>query len=236
MIEHLKQTEGIEHVEELIIDYNSSLTNLSILSVFTNLRFLFLYGHHIQSLDGIESFSKGRFIKIKTHSNRRRDISRLSNTKVTSIDLYVEQKEDLTAIGGFKYLKTVDIYNSMEPDFEVWKDVRFDNLSFKKCKFKELGNIAAIPGLDNISFVACRSLEQFTGDNSNIKRLVVDGSKKLDLRTLKTYKGIETLIVNNCTYEMNLTEIGGLKNIKHIDFILCQVQVDLIPLKEYFLK
>ncbi|SMF86067.1 hypothetical protein SAMN05661091_3271 [Paenibacillus uliginis N3/975] len=234
LIEHLKRMNGIDKIEELIIDYNSSLKNLSIVSAFTNLKFLFVYGQHIQSFDGIESFTKGEYIKIQTHSNRRRDISQFSNTTVTGIDLYVERKEDLTAIAGFKYLKTIDIYRSMEPDLEEWKDVHFENLSFKRCKFKELGNTAAISGLTTIDVLGCRSLERFTGGNQRIKRLVVDGCKKLDLRTLKTFEGIETLIVNSCPNEMNLTEIGGLKNVKHIDFILCEVQVDLIHLKEYF--
>lgn len=236
LITHLKRIKGIEKVEKLIIDYNSSLENLRIVSAFINLKVLYVHGQHIQSLDGIECFTEGEYIKIQTHHNRRRDLSQLSNTKVTGIDLYVERKEDLTAIVGLKYLKTIDIYHSMEPDFNAWKDVHFENLSFKRCKFKELGNIAAISGLDDISVLGCRSLERFTGDNSNIKRLVLDGSKKLDLSTLKTFEGIEVLIVNSCTKEMNLTEIGGLKNVKHIDFILCQVQVDLIHLKEYFPK
>ncbi|MNC30574.1 hypothetical protein D3C75_788620 [compost metagenome] len=42
------------------------------------------------------------------------------------------------------------------------------------------------------------------------------------------------LIVNSCTKELNLTEIRGLKFVKHINFILCNVKVDLINLKEYF--
>ncbi|MBT2765596.1 hypothetical protein [Paenibacillus sp. ISL-20] len=234
LIEHLKRVKGIDKFEKLIIDYNSSLKNLSIVSAFTNLKILYVYGQHIQSFDGIESFTKGEYIKVQTYSNRRRDISQLSNTTVTGIDLYVERKEDLTAIAGFKYLKTIDIYSSMEPDLEEWKDVHFENLSFKKCKFKELGNTAAISGLTTIDVLGCRSLERFTGNNRRIKRLVVDGCKKLDLRTLKTFEGIETLIVNSCPNEMNLTEIGGLKNVKHIDFILCEVQVDLIHLKEFF--
>ncbi|MNI87562.1 hypothetical protein D3C73_1447700 [compost metagenome] len=64
----------------------------------------------------------------------------------------------------------------------------------------------------------------------------MDGSKKLDLRTLTTFAGIEILIVNSCTQEMNLTELTGLEHVKHIDFILCEVQVDLIHLKDYFPK
>ncbi|WP_157764348.1 hypothetical protein [Paenibacillus riograndensis] len=235
LMEHLKQITDIEKVEKLIIDYNSSLTNLRILSAFTSLKILHVYGQHIKSLDGIEFFNKGEYIKIQTHSNRHRDLSQLSNTKVEYIDLFAERKEDLTAIAGFKNIKILDIYHSpIEPDFEEWKDVRIENLSFKSCKFKEFGNTTAASALDDISILGCRSLERFTGDNSNIKRLVLDGSKKLDLRTLKTFAGIETLIVNSCTQEMNLTELAGLDNVKHIDFILCQVQVDLIQLKEHF--
>lgn len=234
LIEHLSQMKGIDKIERLIIDYNSSLMNIRVVGAFTNLKILYVYGKHIQSFDGIESFSKGKYIKIQTYLNRRRDISQLTNTKVTGIDLYVERKEDLSAIAGFKYLEKIDVYHSMKPDLEEWKDVYFENLSFKRCKFKELGSTAAISGLTDISVLGCRSLERFTGDNSRITRLVVDGCKKLDLRTLKTFEGIETLIVNSCTQEMNLTEIGGLEHVKHIDFILCQVHVDLIHLKEYF--
>lgn len=235
LMEHLQQMKGIDRIKTLTIDYNSSLKNLSILRVFTNLRGLFVYGQHIKSLDGIEFFNKGEYIKIQTHRNRHRDLSLLSNTKVEYIDLFAERKEDLTAIAGFKDIKILDIYHSpIEPDFEEWKDVRIENLSFKSCKFKEFGNTTAASALDDLSILGCRSLERFTGDNSNIKRLVLDGSKKLDLRTLKTFAGIETLIVNSCTQEMNLAELAGLDKVKHIDFILCQVQVDLIQLKEHF--
>ncbi|OAB34874.1 hypothetical protein PMSD_14040 [Paenibacillus macquariensis subsp. defensor] len=234
LIEHLKQMKGIDKVELLTIDYNSSLKNLGVLIAFVNLKILYVYGQHIQSFDGIEWFSKGEYINIETYRNRRRDISQLSRTKVRRMKLYVERVEDLSAVSGCKFLNTIDIYRSMEPNLAEWEDVPLENISFKKCKFKELGNIAAIQDLTIVNVIGCRSLERFTGDNSKIKRLVVDGCNKLDLRTLKTFEGIEVLIVNSCSDEMNLTEIGGLKHVKHIDFILCNVQVDLINLKEYF--
>jgi len=234
LTKHVSQVKGVNRIEELIIDSSSSLQDLSIVSAFPNLKYLFIHGHHIQSLDGIEAFRKGSYIKIQTHRNRRRDLSQLSKAKVKNIDLFVERKEDLTAIAGFEDINTLDIYHAMEPNLEEWENVRFQSLSFKSCKFIEFGDTAAISGLDQISVLGCRNLERFRGDNSNIKRLVVEGSKKLDVSTLKTFSGIHTLIVNSCTQEMNLTDLGGLEHIKHIDFILCQVQVDLIRLKEYF--
>lgn len=235
LTEHLKLIKGIDQIEELTINYNSSLNDLSVLQAFTNLKSLFIYGQQINTLEGIEWFNKGEYIQVQTYRNRRRDISQISQSTIKYIDLFVERVEDLSAIAGCKYLQKLNIYQSMEPDFAEWEEAPFERISFKRCKFKELGHTsAASQGLQEISVLGCRSLERFTGDNSNIRRLVVEGSKKLDLCTLKTFKGIEVLIVNSCTKEMNLKEIGGLEFVRHIDFILCKVEVDLIDLKEIF--
>lgn len=234
LIGHLQKTEGIDRIKSLTIDYSSSLNNLNILQAFTNLRSLFIYGQYIKSLEGIEWFKKGEYIQIQTHRNRQRDLSLLHQAKVKHIDLYVERREDISAVAECKHLKTIDIYRSKVNDFSEWSKVSVEKISFKSCKFVELGNLAVIPDLDDISVLGCRSLERFTGDNGNIKRVVVDGSKKLDLGTLKTFEDVEVLIINSCTQQMNLSEIRGLKYLKHIDFILCSVQVDLVNLKDYF--
>ncbi|MGG1638773.1 hypothetical protein [Paenibacillus sp. NRS-1760] len=235
LIEHLNQMEGTDRIEKLIINYNSSLGDLSVLQAFSSLKILYVYGQKIKSFDGIERLCKGEYIQIQTHRNRRRDISQLSQTKIKRIDIYVEQIEDYSAAARCKHLQTIDIFHSLiEPDFEEWKESPVEKMAFKSCKFKELGNVALISGLTNLSVRGCRSLERFKGDNSSIKRLEVDSCKKLDLSTLKTFKGVEVLIVNSCTKEFNLTEIEGLKDVKILGFILCNVEVDLINLKDYF--
>lgn len=234
LTDHLQQIEGIDRIRTLTINYNSSLTDLRVLRAFTNLKSLFVYGHQIISFDGIEWFNNGKNIIIETHRNRRRDISQISQTKVENVYLQVERMEDFSALAGCKYLKHVDIFHSMEPNFEEWKTMPAESVSFKSCKFKELGNLSMVPNLKELDVLGCRSLEKFIGDNSNIKRLVVDSCKKLDLSTLKTFEGVEVLIVNSCAKAMNLIEIGGLKYVRSINFILCNVEVDLINLKEYF--
>ncbi|WP_213507206.1 hypothetical protein [Paenibacillus faecis] len=176
-------------------------------------------------MEGIEWFIKGEYIQIQTHRNRQRNISQLAQTKVKYIGLYVEQSEDVVAVAGCKYLKTINIYRSKENDFSSWSKVTADTISFKSCKFAELGNMARILALEDLNVLGCRNLERFTGDNSTIKRLIVDGSKKLDLRTLKTFTGVEVLIINSFTQELNLTEIGGLTSVKHIDFIVSEAGV-----------
>jgi len=233
-IEHLRKIEGMDRIRRLIINYNSTLTNLNVLCTLSELRILHIYGQNIKTFEGIEWFDKGEYILIETIRNKQRDISRISKTQVKSIDLFVERLEDLSAIADCRSLTKLDLNRSMEVDFTQWRGVPFEFIGFRKGKFKELGNIAAIPDLKEIYVLGCRSLERFTGDNSSITRIIVDGCKKLDLRTLKTFEKIETLIVNSCPNEMNLCELTELKFVKHIDFILCNVQVDLVELKSYF--
>ncbi|MBD3920903.1 hypothetical protein H8B09_19210 [Paenibacillus sp. PR3] len=235
LTEHLRQLEGIDRVKSLTINWNSSLSNLRVLRAFTNLEYLSIYGHQIKSLDGVELFSKGEFIRIHTHKNRRRDLSQLSQAEVKRMLLHVERTEDFSAVAGCKELQTIDIYHSsIEPNLLEWKDVPLESIYFKSCKFKELGNTAATERLIEINVLGCRNLERFTGDNSIIKRMIVDSCKKLDLSTLRMFENLEWLTVNSCTQAMNLTEIGGLQHAKHISFILSNVEVDLINLKEYF--
>lgn len=235
LTDHLQHVEGINRITTLTINYNSSLTDLRVLRAFPNLKNLFVYGYQIKTFDGIEWFRNVEFIYIDTDRNRRRDISKISQTKVERIDLFVTRKEDLTAIARCRELQSIDIYRSMEPNFEEWGNMPAEKMSFKSCKFKELGNLSWLPNLKELDVLGCRSLERFKGDNSNIKRLVVETCNKLDLSTLKTFDGVEVLIVNSCTKSLNLTEIGGLNNVRSIDFLSCEnVKVDLINLKEYF--
>jgi hypothetical protein len=237
LIAHLNQMEGTDQIEKLIIDYNSSLGDLSVLLAFSSLKILYVYGQKIKSFDGIERLCKGEYIKIQTHRNRRRDISQLSQTTIKRIDIHVERIEDYSAVAACKSLQTIDFFHSsIEPDFAEWKESPVERMAFKSCKFKELGDVALLSGLTDLSVRGCRSFERFKGDNSNIKTLGISSCKKLDLSTLQTFKGVERLVVNSCTKELNLTEIKGLKDVKILEFILCNVEVDLINLKDYFPK
>lgn len=233
-IEYWRTVEGTEHIESLTINYNSSLKDVRLLSAFPNVKYLILYSRRLTSLEGIEWFAKGEYINIQTYKNRRRSITLLPQSQVDRINIDVERPEDLSAIAECRHLTALGLAKSMQLDLTTWSKVPLDTITFRRGKFKDLGETASITSLNDIRVLGCRSLERFVGDNSRITRLIAVNCKKLDLRTISTFEGIEVLIVNSCTNEMNLTEIGGLIHVKHIDFILCNVQVDLIDLKEYF--
>lgn len=236
LIEHLSKVDGIGQIEHLIINYDSSLSNLNVLSAFPNLRTLSVYGQHMKTLEGIERFDKGEYISIETYRNKERDISQLCKAQVKSLNIMVERVKDLLAIAECQSLRKLDLTHSMEIDVTQWRNVPLEFIAFRKGKFKEIGNLAAIPHLKEIYVLGCRNLERFTGDNSNITNMIIDSCKKLDLRTLNTFKKIERLVVNSCSHEINLSELGRLQYVKHLSFILCNASVDLIQLKTYFPK
>ncbi|RXZ81562.1 hypothetical protein EBB07_14675 [Paenibacillaceae bacterium] len=233
-IEHWRLVKGTEHIECLTIDYNSTLKNLNVIRFFPNIKILNLYGKKLLSVEGIECFQQGEFININTDGNRRRSLVGLCQASVKRITLVVEREDDLSALNECENLTKLELFRSPELDLVEWSRVPLKLIAFKRCRFKELGNTAAISTLKDIRVLGCRNLERFTADHSRITYIIIDNCKNLDLRTLNTFKGIEAIIVNSCPLEMNLIEIGKLEKVKHITFIRCNVEVDLINLKEYF--
>ncbi|RXZ81565.1 hypothetical protein EBB07_14695 [Paenibacillaceae bacterium] len=233
-IEHWRSVKGTEHIKYLTIGYNSTLRNVHVIQFFPNLKALVLNGKKLLSIEGIEWYQQGGVIDINTNGNRRRDLAGLNQASIKTIYLYVERADDLSAINGCTKVTHLDLYRSPELNLLEWGQVPLESLYLKRCKFKELDNTAAISTLKDIRVLDCRNLERFTGDHSRITYLIIDNCKKLDLCTLSTFKSAYAITVNSCPLEMNLIEIGKLEKVKHITFIRCNVEVDLINLKEYF--
>ncbi|NOU71801.1 hypothetical protein GC098_10275 [Paenibacillus sp. LMG 31458] len=227
--------EGIGQIETLSINFSSQLKDLEVVRAFPNLRNIAVYGYQITSLDGMGGFQQGEYIKISTESkNRRRRIAQISQAPIKRMSLQFARPEDLDAIGECVTLNSLDLFRSMDLDFSKWKRVPLESLGLMQGKFKELGNTAQVESLSNMRVLGCRNLEWFTGDNSRITRMVIEGCKKLDLRTLQSFQNIEALIVNGNSNKVALNEIGELKQLKSLWLIDCNVQVDISNLKHQF--
>lgn len=234
LADYLCAVEGIDQIQTLSINYSSQLKNLMVIKAFPNLRYLNIYGYQITSLDGLEWFQQGEFIHIWTESNHRRRISKIPEAPIKRLILQYARAEDLEDIAECLTLNDLEISRSRDLNFSKWTRVPLESLSLKKGKFKELGNTADVSSLKSIWVLGCRSLERFTGDNSRISRLLIEGCKKLDLRTIHTFQGIESLIVNGNPNEIGLTEIGEFKKLESLSLLNCKVQVDTADLKRHF--
>ncbi len=234
LVDYLGTVEGTGQIQSLSIDWCSLLKDLKVIKAFPNLRYLNVYGYQITALDGLEWFQQGEFIHIWTESNHRRRISKISEAPIKRLILQYARAEDLEDIAECLTLNDLELSRSRDLDFSKWTRVPLESLSLKKGKFKELGNTTDVSSLKWIWVLGCRNLERLTGDNSKIIRLLIDNCKKLDLRTIQTFQGIESLIVNGNPNEIGLTEIGELKQLKSLSLINCNVQVDTSNLKRHF--
>jgi Leucine-rich repeat (LRR) protein len=231
---HMGSVVGIDQIQTLTINYSSLLKDLKIIKAFPNLRNINVFGKQIASLEGLEWFHQGEYININTDSNRRRRITKISEAPIKRMILEVARTEDLDDISQCSKLNYLDLFRSNEVEFSNWSNIPLESIGLKQGKFKEIGNTVKIMSLKKMRVLGCRNLERFVGDNSRITWMIIEGCKKLDLRTIKTFQGIEVLIVNGNLNEIGLTEIGELKQLKSISLIDCNVQVDILKLKHLF--
>jgi hypothetical protein len=237
LYKHLPTVEGIHDVSILCINYNSYLKDLEIIKVFPNLRVLFVHGSKIISLDGLEMFRNGKYIDISTWKNKRRDISKISEAPIRSMDMDYEKPEDFDAIKNCKLLNHLVISKCPEPDFHAWKDVPLKYLSLNSYgKFTELSDTASVKTLEDIMVGYCGKFERFTGDNSKIKDLTVVSCKNFDVRSLDSFQSLEFLCVNHCAPEIALSELPCLPNLNTVHLFTCKVNYDILDLKKKFPK
>jgi len=230
---HLLTVDGIHAVETLYIGYSSGLKNAEIVKAFPNLQRLFIGGKNIITLDGLEMF-KGRFIDIQLE-HKRRDIAKISAAPIQSLNLVYKKPDDFTAIGNCRSLNDLSIYKNPSPDMLAWKDVPLSHLRLEG-NFTELSNLSFIKTLKIIYVMYCRNFERFTGDNSNIKHIVVQNCRKFDLHSLDTFQNLEYLDITSCAPEISLASLPDLPSLRFLDFLACKVIYDTYELNRKFPK
>src|SRR5688572_21658023 len=66
LADYLSTVEGVEQIQNLIISYSSQLKDLRVVKVLPNLRYITVYSYQIVSLDGLQWFQQGEYIKVCT--------------------------------------------------------------------------------------------------------------------------------------------------------------------------
>lgn len=232
---HLLTVDGIREVETLNIGYRSCLKNVEIVKAFPNLQCLFLGGHNILSLDGLEMFKKGRYLNISI-ADKKRNIEKISAAPISSITLIYKKIDDLDAIKNCLSLDSLEIEKSPDPDFLAWENVPLNYLHLTQGKFVELCDISHIKILEYVSVGGCRKFERFTGDNSNVKRLSIVTCKKFDVLCLDSFGSLGYLTINDCAPEISLSDLPDLPNLRFLELFTCKVNYDTYELKKKFPK
>lgn len=236
LINHLCKIKGLNQIQSLIIGHSSQLKNLKVIRAFPNLRYVSVYGLELLTLDGLEWFKHGEYMEINTGTHHKRRITQISSAPLKRLVLYCSRSEDIVDISQCISLTSLDLFLTKEIDFSRWSLIPLDSLGIMRGKFKQLGNTMEITTLRRMRILGCRKLEEFIGDNSGVTWMIIEGCKELDLRSVRTFHNIESLIVNGSKKHFSISEIGELNKLKSLWLDNCNMEIDIFNLSQQFPK
>jgi Leucine-rich repeat (LRR) protein len=231
--EHLEQVEGRDKIKHLNICCSSYQRNVEIIRLFPNLQSFGVYGHRIESLDGLECSKDGyKYIDIGT-DNRKRNIEKIALVPIESLSLEYSRKEDFDAIKKCTTLEYLTLGGCPDVEFYEWRNVPLEQLKFwNYCMITELRDMSHIPTLTHLMVGACRKFERFSGDNSNIKEVHIDGCRLFDMDSLKTLTEVEIVWIVSCAKKITLSELPEHPTIRKLALWGCKVNIDCYDLKK----
>jgi len=229
---HLKDLEGVDRVESLGIRWTSRLKNVEIIKIFPNLQILNICGHNIISLDGLEWFQKGEYLNIETGRKKyKRNIEKITQTPIWRMCLDYGQKDDFSAIGKCMSLERLELIKSQSPEFYEWSNIPLNYLKFSQCKLTELRDTAHVKTLNYIMVGACNTFEKFAGDNSYVKKLIVDGCKRFDICSITTLPEANDVAIVDCAREITISELP-----EHPTITVLKIWAQKLNFDEYVFK
>jgi hypothetical protein len=169
-------------------------------------------------------------VRVDTGSNHRRNLSGIGRAPISKLTLQYGAASDFEAIAEIRSLKVLELSASPHPPFDRWRGVPLETLSLTNGKFKRLVDTAQLARLDKMTVIACRALEAFAGDNGSLKWLTVQGSPRLDVPTVTTFRNLEYLFVVGRQNEFALTDLGGMRRLRELWLDQCRVHVEATDL------
>jgi hypothetical protein len=226
--EELGRLAHADAVRSLVVEPSSRVTSLRFLAAFPALETLELYGLRLRTLDGLEGFTRGRYLKLDTGRNRERDIARLADAPITTLSLAWANPGDLAAIAGCTALRELALAACPPLRLEPWSEVPLESIALGAGAFGELADTAQIPTLRRMNLDRCRRFERFAGDNGGIEWMVVQRCDRLDFATLRTCPNLEFLSVVAIKPELRLSRFASLPRLRSLSLQNCNVTLDAL--------
>jgi len=214
-------------LSSLIVSPSSRLEDLQVIEGLSNLANIQVNGTHIRSLDGLQAFRNGRYLKIDTGTNRRRNIAAVANSSVTKLSLQYGNAADFDAIAGNRTIRHLLLGGSPQPPFDKWKGVPISTLSLSNGTFDEIANTSHIPSLRELVLIDCRKFQVLSGDNSGLTWVVIQGCKRLDASTVRALTNVEYLTIVGGSKAIEISALGQLNHLRTLTLANCKAYVDV---------
>jgi hypothetical protein len=228
--ERLRRLAGAEAVTSLVVQPSSRVTDVRFLDAFAALESLELYGLRLGTLDGLDAFARGRYLKLDTGRNRARDIARLGEAPLARLWLGWANAGDLPAVAGCTTLRELTIARCPQLRLDDWRELPLESLALAAGGFGELADSALIPTLRRLNLNDCADFERFAGDNGGIEWMVVQHCDRLDFATLATCPNLEYLTVVGIKRELPLSSFASLPRLRALSLQDCNVKLDVLDM------
>lgn len=222
---------GVERIKSLILQPSSRLTTLMFIKAMPALENLHLYGQQLRSLEGLQYFKNGKYIKIDTGKKADRDIRRIAEAPILKLSLRWGHPNDIEAIKHNSTIRNLTITDCLDLSLEPLGKVPIETISLFNCRFKEFGDCSYLSTLTNLILNKCRNLQTFVGDNGNIEWMIIEACNRIDFRTINTFSNIQSIYVVNIKNEITLGDFIELSRLRSISLQKCRVKVDVTDLK-----
>ena len=155
------------------------------------------------------------------------------NERSPQLNLEYEKKEDFDAIAKCTSLEHLTLARCPNPDFYEWRNLPIRYIKFwNYCKINELKDMIYLKPLTTVMVGACRKFERFSGDNSNIKDVTVDGCRLFDINSLTTLPNVENVSIISCAKEIAISELPNHPTITKLELSGCKLIFDTYNFKE----
>lgn len=222
---------GAGNIKSLIVNKSSMLTDMSVTQLFPKLETIDVYGLSIKTLDGIENFFHGWFVKIDTGKNCGRDISKIANTKISKLIIKYGNPSDVGAISGSRTIKKLELLDFPVIDFSEWKHVPIEMMKISGGALSVINDTCFVKTLKKLFLIKCGKFESFKGDNRNILWIIIDTCNNFDMASIAELVNIELVNVVNIKKVFSLSLFVGLKKLRKLSLQHCKVILDIVDLK-----
>jgi hypothetical protein len=230
LAERIAVTRGVEKVTKLHVHPSSHVCNLGFLRALPALESLNVEGLQLQTLDGIDGFRRGRFLRIDTGRNRTRELSALASLSLTKLDLAWSRASDLLSVARMRALRELMLGNCPPFEMSTLATLSLEVLQLFGGKLEVLADTSSIPTLRQLTLFGCNKISRFEGNNRDVTWMVVQRCPSVDWSTIATFSGLEHLTIVSGK-NILLAHFAGLPALKSLSFQNCKFEPESFNLK-----
>lgn len=220
LAERIAATAGAEAVTSLQVHVTSQARNLRFLRALPALQVLHLEGLRLETLEGIDAFRSGRFLRVATGKNRRRALDALTSLSLDTLQLTWANSGDLRAVAQMRALRHLRLGECPPLEMSALASLGLESLQLFGGKVPVLADTSLAPSLRQLTLQGCRKLTRFEGDHGGITWMVVQQCPALDWSTVATFRGLQYLTLVSAK-GVRLSHFAALPTLKGLSLRSC---------------